>query len=643
MSTSVTTVPYSIPVTYRKVLVLGSGGLTIGQAGEFDYSGSQCIKALREEGVMSIVINPNIATVQTSWGMADKVYFLPVTPEFVTQVIQKERPDGIFCTFGGQTGLNCGVKLEEDGVFAKYNVKVLGTPIEAIIKTEDRELFANVVAECGYKVAESSCCSSVDEAIAAAKRIGYPVLVRAAFALGGLGSGFASNQTELDALCAKAFVNSPQVIIDECLRGWKELEYEVMRDANDNSLVVCNMENLDPMGIHTGDSIVVAPSQTLTNAEYHHLRMVAIKVIRHFGIVGEANIQYALDPKSRTYRIVEVNARLSRSSALASKATGYPIAYVAAKIALGHDMATLRNLVTRSTTACFEPALDYCVVKVPRWDTDKFPTVDARLGTQMKSVGEVMSIGRSFQEAIQKALRMVQDGSDGFDEGWYLRAKSKEDVRTLDDELKYPGPLRLWAVAHAFEKGKTMAEIHDITKIDLWFLAKLYSIHQCQRHVKQLQGLDQLKASGPALMRRCKQLGFSDRQLAKAAGCSASDVVAMRVAWGVLPAVKQVDTLAAEFPAQTNYLYMTYVGGQHDVPLLGQETLPPYKDSLYDSAFGKGSLDDEQGWTLPMKQQALEISPKLTASKAPQVPEEMSLEVPQKASFAVIGSGCYRI
>merc|ERR1719507_2919592 len=358
------------------------------------------------------------------------------------------------------------------------------------------------------------------------------------------------------------------------------------------------------------------------------LRSAALKVIRHIGIVGECNIQYALDPKSRQYRIVEVNARLSRSSALASKATGYPIAYVAAKIALGNDMVSLRNLVTRSTTACFEPALDYCVVKVPRWDTDKFPTVDSRLGTQMKSVGEVMSIGRSFQEAIQKALRMVQDGSDGFDEGWYLRAKSKEDARTLDDELKYPGPLRLWAVAHAFEKGKTMAEIHDVTKIDLWFLAKLYSIHQCQRHVKQMQGLDQLKASGPALMRRCKQLGFSDRQLAKAAGCSASDVVAMRVAWGVLPVVKQVDTLAAEFPAQTNYLYMTYVGVQHDVPPLGQETLPPFKDSLYDSAFGKGHLDDEHGWS--------SLSPKLTASKAPEVTEEMSLDVPQKASFAVL-------
>merc|ERR1719162_557659 len=417
MATSVTTIPYSLPVTYRKVLVLGSGGLTIGQAGEFDYSGSQALKALRECGVQSVLINPNIATVQTSAGYADKVYFLPVNPEFVTEIIKRERPDGVLCSFGGQTALNCAIKLEEAGVFDKYAVRVLGTPISAILKTEDRELFSRAVEYCGYKVAESSCCTNMDDSVLAAAKIGYPVLVRAAFALGGLGSGFAADEAELRALVRTALVNSPQVIVDKSLKGWKELEYEVVRDANDNCITVCNMENFDPMGIHTGDSIVIAPSQTLTNAEYFRLRECALKVVRHLGVVGECNIQYAVDPKSHQYRIIEVNARLSRSSALASKATGYPLAYVAAKLALGSDLVQLRNSVTKCTTACFEPSLDYVVAKVPRWDLRKFSTVDPAVGSCMKSVGEVMSIGRSFEETIQKALRMVDEASKGFDAG----------------------------------------------------------------------------------------------------------------------------------------------------------------------------------------------------------------------------------
>merc|ERR1719210_3233629 len=415
VGTAVTTVPYTLPVARWKVLVLGSGGLTIGQAGEFDYSGSQAIKALRESGVQSVVVNPNVATVQTSWGYADKVYFLPVDLEFVTKVIERERPDGLLCTFGGQTGLNCGIKLKESGVLAKYNVAVLGTPIQTIITTEDRELFAQAVDACGYQVAESACCETVAQAVEAAAKIGYPVLLRAAFACGGLGSGFAADEAELRRLAEVAFVNSPQVIVDKSLKGWKEVEYEVVRDANDNVITVCNMENFDPMGIHTGESIVIAPSQTLTNSEYYRLRACALKVIRHLGVVGECNIQYAVDPKSHEFRIIEVNARLSRSSALASKATGYPLAYVAAKLALGNDLVKLRNSVTLCTTACFEPSLDYVVAKVPRWDLRKFTTVDPAVGSCMKSVGEVMSIGRTFEETIQKALRMVDESCTGFD------------------------------------------------------------------------------------------------------------------------------------------------------------------------------------------------------------------------------------
>jgi carbamoyl-phosphate synthase small subunit len=584
MASSVTTIPYSLPAIHRKVLVIGSGGLTIGQAGEFDYSGSQAIKALRECHVQSIVINPNVATVQTSWGLADRVYFLPVTVEFVTQVIKKERPDGVLCTFGGQTALNCAVQLEKQGIFEKYDTKVLGTPIKAIITTEDRELFAKAVAECGEKVAESACCASIAESVAAANKIGYPVLVRAAFALGGLGSGFAANENELRELVQVALVNSPQVIIDKSLKGWKELEYEVVRDANDNCVTVCNMENFDPMGIHTGDSIVIAPSQTLSNAEYYQLRECALKVIRHLGVVGECNIQYAVDPFSHEYRIIEVNARLSRSSALASKATGYPLAYVAAKLALGSDLVTLRNSVTLCTTACFEPSLDYVVAKVPRWDLRKFSTVDPAVGSCMKSVGEVMAIGRTFEETIQKALRMVDDSCSGFDsnrfdlEMVHRGVSGEEQVR---QELQVPTPSRMWAIAKAFELQIPLEEIHRLSKIDRWFLHKLFHIHQ----IKQtLQTLDYGKLSEHiCLLKEAKRAGFADRQIAAALReCESVDLTQgpesyaggrveemhireMRRKHCVNPVVKQIDTLAAEFPAETNYLYLTYSGEEHDI------------------------------------------------------------------------------
>eukprot|EP00931_Biecheleriopsis_adriatica_P111996 TRINITY_DN864_c0_g1_i1.p1 TRINITY_DN864_c0_g1~~TRINITY_DN864_c0_g1_i1.p1 ORF type:complete len:1585 (-),score=359.91 TRINITY_DN864_c0_g1_i1:13-4767(-) len=608
-STPVTTMPYSIPMTYRKVLVLGSGGLTIGQAGEFDYSGSQAIKALKEAGVQSILINPNIATVQTSKGMADRVYFLPVTPEFVTKVIERERPDGIFCSFGGQTALNCAVKLYEENVFEKYNVKVLGTPIAAIIKTEDRDLFSQVVDACGEKIAESSCCSSVAEASEAAEKIGFPVLVRAAFALGGLGSGFAQNQEELRNLVTVALVNSPQVIIDKSLKGWKELEYEVVRDKNDNCITVCNMENFDPMGIHTGDSIVIAPSQTLTNSEYYRLRECALKIIRHLGIVGECNIQYAVDPHSTEFRIIEVNARLSRSSALASKATGYPLAYVAAKLALGSDLVQLRNSVTRSTTACFEPSLDYCVAKVPRWDLQKFSTVDACVGSAMQSVGEVMSIGRTFEETIQKALRMVDETSLGFDSIRFDLELNRRGIETsgpnfdaeLKKELSKPTPVRVWAIAKAFEHGLGVEEIHGLTKIDRWFLSKLHGLHTLKSTMKRLDFYE--LRQNQALLREAKRRGFSDRQIAaqlrtsdSTVGCPGSPQLMpvepgsqrygggkvteahirfLRKKAGIVPVVKQIDTLAAEFPAETNYLFLTYSGEEHDVELAaGEESVP---------------------------------------------------------------------
>lgn len=642
-----TTIRFNPTQPVSKVLVLGSGGLMIGQAGEFDYSGSQAIKALSEQHVQSILINPNIATVQTTKGLADQIYFLPVTPEFVTKIIEKVRPDGLFAAFGGQTALNCAIELHRDGTLAKYGVRVLGTQIDAIVATEDREIFKERIESIGEMVAASECAKDIEMARKAAKHIGYPVLVRAAFALGGLGSGFASNEAELDQLCARAFVNSPQVIIDECLKGWKELEYEVIRDDKDNCLVTCNMENLDPMGVHTGDSVVVAPSQTLTNNEYHHLRAVAIKVIRHFGIVGEANIQYALDPKSSTFRIVEVNARLSRSSALASKATGYPLAYIAAKIALGHDLVSLRNLVTRSTTACFEPALDYCVVKVPRWDTDKFPTADTALGTQMKSVGEVMSIARSFPEAIQKAMRMVNESSTGFDGNLYSRRQSGQGAKgdgakaaVPDDDLQNPHPLRLWALAQAFATGRTIEEVHALTKIDRWFLAKLFAINTCRERMQSLGGLPGMKNRGPEFLRRCKQYGFCDRQIASALGCETTDVSDLRALWSVRPAIKQVDTLAAEFPAQTNYLYLTYTGDEHDVAPLREDTLPPYKDSLYDTAFGRGRLQEEDAWSMPMR---LGGSSSGLKDFGQQVAPMEKAPTGAKASLLVLGSGCYRI
>ncbi|CAK8991033.1 unnamed protein product [Durusdinium trenchii] len=588
------------------VLVLGSGGLTIGQAGEFDYSGSQAIKALKEAGIMSILINPNIATVQTSAGMADRTYFLPVTPEFVVKVIEREKPDGIFAAFGGQTALNCAVKLYQAGVFEKYNVKVLGTQIDAIMKTEDRELFSQVVDACGEKIAESSCCDSVAEAAAAAAEIGYPVLVRAAYALGGLGSGFANDEEELRKLVTVALVNSPQVIVDKSLKGWKELEYEVVRDKNDNCITVCNMENFDPMGVHTGESIVIAPSQTLNNEEYYRLRQCALKIIRHLGVVGECNIQYAVDPKSSEFRIIEVNARLSRSSALASKATGYPLAYVAAKLALGHDLVQLRNSVTRCTTACFEPSLDYVVAKVPRWDLQKFSTVDARIGSAMQSVGEVMAIGRTFEETIQKALRMVDETSLGFDPIRFDLELNRRNAHNcsgtnLDAELKKelsnPTPVRMWAIAKAFEQGMGVEEVHALTNIDRWFLSKLHGLHEIKGTMRTMD-IYELR-SNPLLLKEAKIRGFSDRQIAslisvpdRILDCAPSPALLpidhgsqrytggpvteahirfLRKKLGIVPMVKQIDTLAAEYPAETNYLYLTYSGQEHDVALVGSD------------------------------------------------------------------------
>ncbi|CAD7944972.1 unnamed protein product [Amoebophrya sp. A25] len=611
----ITTMPYRRPRQYKRVLVLGSGGLSIGQAGEFDYSGSQCIKALKEAGVESILINPNIATVQTSQGLADRVYFLPVTPYFVEEVIKKEQPDGLFCTFGGQTALNCAVQMYESGIFEKYNIQVLGTPISAIIMTEDREKFAAAVDEVGYKVAESKCCNSVEEAVKAANEIGYPVLVRAAFALGGLGSGFCANEQEVVELTKVSFQKSSQVIVDKSLKGWKELEYEVVRDGLNNCITVCNMENFDPMGIHTGDSIVVAPSQTLSNAEYYRLRDCALKMIRHLGVIGECNIQYAVDPKSEEFRIIEVNARLSRSSALASKATGYPLAYVAAKLGLGHDLVSLRNAVTKSTTACFEPSLDYCVIKIPRWDLKKFVTVDKVVGSCMKSVGEIMAIGRSFEETVQKALRMVDDSCLGFEgDRFDLEAGGGRTYCNLEEvktELANPSPVRIFAIAKAFEYGLNVHDVHSLTKIDRWFLSKLWNIHSLSGILRSTS-LPFLR-DDPGLLHAAKKNGFSDKQIAKlitqgslvagkggkgasptgteqhaskkkplvvqnsidqiysgynsnkASACSEEDVRQIRHRENILPCVKQVDTVAGEFPAETNYLYLTYNGEEHDV------------------------------------------------------------------------------
>ena len=563
---------------YKRVLLVGSGGLSIGQAGEFDYSGSQCIKALKEEGIEVILINPNIATVQTSqekedYSMgADRVYFLPVQPNVVMDVIRKERPDGIIVSMGGQTALNVGVELWKAGELQKEGVEVLGTQIDVIEATEDREIFSQKLAEINETVAESYTATTMDQAMEIAKnKIGYPVLVRAAFALGGLGSGFAADDAEMKALASKAFANSSQIIIDRDLRGWKELEYEVVRDGSDNCITVCNMENFDPLGVHTGDSIVVAPSQTLTNREYFMLRKTALKVVRHLGIVGECNIQYALDPVSERYCIIEVNARLSRSSALASKATGYPLAYVATKLSLGKNLVTIRNSVTKTTTACFEPSLDYCVLKMPRWDLKKFSQVSKKLGSSMLSVGEVMSIGRTFEEVIQKACRMVNpalDGLEGRDSGLVV----DENEISLEDQLKTPTDTRLFAVQAALEDGWSVDKVYQLTKIDKWFLSKLKNIATMRQACKEKQDLDDLVSKNAVeRLRSLKMAGFSDRQIARY--CDAAQgqrgeaqVRNLRKAYGVLPVVKQIDTLAAEFPAQTNYLYMTYSGDDDDIP-----------------------------------------------------------------------------
>jgi carbamoyl-phosphate synthase large subunit len=540
----------------RKVLILGSGALKIGEAGEFDYSGSQAIKALREEGIATVLINPNIATIQTSDYLADQVYFLPVTRHFVEKVIERERPDGILLGFGGQTALNCGLELDAAGVLAHWGVRVLGTPVRAIRETEDRELFTGKLAEIGVKVPRSAAATSVDAAVAIAEEIGFPVMLRVAYALGGLGSGLCASAEEVRERAAKSLAHSRQVLVEEYLTGWKEIEYEVVRDRFDNCITVCNMENLDPMGIHTGESIVVAPSQTLTNHEYHRLRRLAIDVVRHLGIVGECNIQYALDPGSDDYRVIEVNARLSRSSALASKATGYPLALVAAKLAVGYGLPELRNSITGATTACFEPALDYIVVKMPRWDLQKFRHVSQRLGSGMKSVGEVMAIGRSFEEALQKAVRMLETGADGLIGG---RPARTED---LEAELREPTPERVFAVADALRRGTTIERIHELSRIDRWFLQRIARVVEIAERVRAAAGGDALSRQ---IMLEAKQAGFADRQIAALVGCREWDVRTRREACGLHPHVKQIDTLAAEYPARTNYLYLTYNGQEDDV------------------------------------------------------------------------------
>ena len=560
------------PTDIKKVLLLGSGALKIGEAGEFDYSGSQALKALKEEGIQTVLINPNIATVQTSEGVADQIYFLPVTPYFVEKVIAKERPDGIMLAFGGQTALNCGVALYQAGVFEKYNVQVLGTPVQAIIDTEDRELFVERLNEIDVKTIKSEAVECAEDARRAARELGYPVIVRAAYALGGLGSGFCDNEEELNVLVEKAFSFSPQVLVEKSLRGWMEVEYEVVRDRYDNCITVCNMENFDPLGIHTGESIVIAPSQTLSNTDYHKLRELAIRIIRHIGIVGECNVQYAYDPQSEDYRVIEVNARLSRSSALASKATGYPLAFVAAKLGLGYGLFELKNSVTKTTSAFFEPALDYVVCKIPRWDLGKFHGVDKELGSSMKSVGEVMAIGRTFEEAIQKGLRMIGQGMHGFVENKELV------IPDLDKALREPTDKRIFVISKAFRAGYTVDQVHELTKIDRWFLEKLMNIMQTSKELhawganhKQLMDLPD------TLLHRAKRQGFTDFQIARAIGMEQDEDIEQasleirrhRKSRGILPVVKQIDTLAAEYPAQTNYLYLTYSGTENDVHYLG--------------------------------------------------------------------------
>jgi carbamoyl-phosphate synthase large subunit len=548
----------------KKVLLLGSGALKIGEAGEFDYSGSQALKAMREEGVETVLINPNIATVQTSEGVADKIYFLPVTPFFVEKVIEKERPDGILLAFGGQTALNCGVELYKEKILEKYNVRVLGTPVQAIIDTEDRELFVHKLDEIGVKTIKSQACESIEEARKAASELGYPVIIRAAYALGGLGSGFCDDEEQLNKLAEKAFSFSPQVLVEKSLKGWKEIEYEVVRDRYDNCITVCNMENFDPLGIHTGESIVIAPSQTLTNSEYHKLRALAIKIIRHIGIVGECNVQYAFDPNSEDYRVIEVNARLSRSSALASKATGYPLAFVAAKLGMGYGLFELKNSVTRTTSAFFEPALDYVVCKIPRWDLGKFRGVSKELGSSMKSVGEVMAIGRTFEEAIQKGLRMIGQGMHGFVENKELV------INDIDAALREPTDKRIFVISKALRQGYSIDQIHELTKIDKWFLQKLQNIMNTSKELHATKSINVLDTD---LLRKAKVQGFTDFQVARALGMESEmdiDDAQMvirnrRKQLGIVPVVKQIDTLAAEYPAQTNYLYVTYSGVGSDI------------------------------------------------------------------------------
>ena len=549
----------------KKVIVLGSGALKIGEAGEFDYSGSQALKALKEENVETILINPNIATIQTSSDIADRIYFLPVTPFFVEQVIVKEKPDGILLAFGGQTALNCGVALFKSGILEKYNVKVVGTPVQSIIDTEDREIFAGKLAEIDVKTPRSIACVNMAEAYEAVKTVGYPIIIRAAYTLGGLGSGFCANDQELESLASKAFTYSPQILVEESIKGWKEVEYEVVRDRFNNCITVCNMENFDPLGIHTGESIVVAPSQTLSNSEYHKLRALAIKIIRHIGIVGECNVQYALDPYSEDYRVIEVNARLSRSSALASKATGYPLAFVAAKLGLGYGLHQLNNQVTKVTTAAFEPALDYIVCKIPRWDLNKFSGVSKNLGSSMKSVGEIMSIGRSFEEAIQKGIRMVGIGMHGF-----VANKEEITIEQIDEELTNPTDRRIFAIEEAFNKGYSVDDIYEKTKIDRWFLQKLHNIHSTK---EKLEKVNSLQSLDDTLLLQAKKEGYSDFQIARLILKSSNkdinkDLLKVRD-WrkskNILPSVKQIDTLAGEYPAQTNYLYLTYNGNEHDV------------------------------------------------------------------------------
>jgi len=547
----------------KKVLILGSGALKIGEAGEFDYSGSQALKALREEGIYTILINPNIATVQTSEGVADRIYFLPVTPFFIEKVIIKEKPEGVLLSFGGQTALNCGIELFKTGVFEKYGVKVLGTPIQSIIDTEDRQIFADSLRRINVKTPRSHAVTTIEDAVKVSENLGFPIIVRAAYTLGGQGSGFCNNQEELRKLAARAFSYSGQILVEESLKGWKEVEYEVVRDRYDNCITVCNMENFDPLGIHTGESIVVAPSQTLSNREYHKLRSLAIQIVRMVGIVGECNVQYALDPESEDYRVIEVNARLSRSSALASKATGYPLAFVAAKLALGYGLHELKNAVTKTTTAFFEPALDYVVVKIPRWDLNKFIGVSKEIGSSMKSVGEIMAIGRTFEEAIQKGLRMVGQGTHGF------TGNSDLEFPDIEKALIEPTDMRIYAIASAFDAGYTVGQVHELTRIDLWFLVKLKIIHDLSLTLKKFNDPGEIDYE---MMLMAKQKGFSDFQLArmvlKGKGNIHEDVLTMRTyrkKLGIVPYIKQIDTLAAEYPAQTNYLYLTYSGSTHDI------------------------------------------------------------------------------